>query len=112
MTIEDAGVKKHHVGQNGNCFGHTIQIPWVYVFQREPEMIPLIGAITKAFCVLESSTYNVFHTARLIDEETGEQIDIELNSKQIAVYPTTNNHHTTSEKLLNILKTHASGGVT
>jgi hypothetical protein len=99
-----AGIKKETYG-TANQFHRTLQIPWVYVFTYEPDLISLIRDITDEFVDMESLSMGGIHRARIIAHKTHTALDIEISADKIRVYPTTQgDHQNTSEILYKILQ--------
>jgi len=103
-----AGIKTVTVGKSVK-FNNRLQIPWGFVFDREPDLISLISELDKSFCFLESISVGGSHEARMIYNKTGTMVDIDIDNKEMLVYPTSNDHQECSEKIYAILTKHFNG---
>ena len=107
VDFGDAGIRYKEINRNVT---HTIQSPWIYRFNNtDPSLFSLIPSITDEFTVIESTSFDGFHSARITDNKRHQLFDIELNRDHIKVYPTTNDHQESSERLYLILKKYYPG---
>lgn len=100
----DAGIEQDFVGKD-NRFKRTIQHPWVCTLNHEPNL-SLYAGIVRKFTVIEETSVDGIHHARICCNMTGQIFDIEIRPDSILVYPTSNNHEEASERLLKIFERH------
>jgi hypothetical protein len=103
QNYEESGIRIETFGKK-NQFQRKVQMPWSWITKTELNLFELIPAITERFTVIESLSMESRHTARIVDNKSGEPFDIELNRFCITVYPTSNNHQDSSDRLLKIIK--------
>ncbi len=103
----NAGIEEQVYGKSGQ-FRRVLQRPWTIQLCHEPTISLYVG-ICRNFTVIEELTTGGVNRARIVDDKTGQLFDIEIWADKINVYPTTNEHQESSERLLKIFKRHGGG---
>lgn len=97
-----AGPHMSPVGKDGQ-FQRTILIPWEITFEVEPPLISLIAELAQEFTVMDATTFrDGLHEALFIDNRNGKQFQIKINGTRMKVYPKSEDHQDSSEKILKI----------